>query len=83
MGRPATTIPSVGLAEAKGALDRIAAIDHPADLDLGECYDGLAEAAADCDDFELAVQAQRLDRARVSDAGTRPGDARLVSAEGW
>jgi tetratricopeptide (TPR) repeat protein len=48
------------LTEAKGALDRIAAIEHPADLELGECYDGLAEVAADCGDFELAVQTQRL-----------------------
>jgi tetratricopeptide (TPR) repeat protein len=48
------------LIEAKAALDRIAAIEHPADLELGERYDGLAEAAADSGDYELAVQAQRL-----------------------
>jgi tetratricopeptide (TPR) repeat protein len=48
------------LTEAKAALDRIATMEYPADLELGECYDGLAEAAADSGDYELAVQAQRL-----------------------
>lgn len=48
------------LTEARHALDRIAAMEHPADLELGERYDGLAEAAADSGDYELAVQAQRL-----------------------
>lgn len=48
------------LTEAKAALDRIAAMEHPADLELGERYDGLAEAAADAGDYELAVQAERL-----------------------
>jgi tetratricopeptide (TPR) repeat protein len=48
------------LAEAKDALDRIAAMEHPADLELGEFYDELSEIAADNGDYELAVQAQRL-----------------------
>jgi len=48
------------LTEAKSALDRIAAMEPPADLELGECYDGLAEVAADSGDYELAVRAQRL-----------------------
>lgn len=48
------------LTEAKAALDRVAAMEHPADLEIGECYDGLAEAAADSGDYELAVQAERL-----------------------
>lgn len=48
------------LTEAKAALDRIAAMEYPADLELGECYDELAEVAADSGDYELAVQAQRL-----------------------
>lgn|GEM_PF-2983533 len=47
------------LTEAMAALDRIAAMGRPADLDLGECYDELATAAADCDDYGLAVRAQR------------------------
>jgi tetratricopeptide (TPR) repeat protein len=47
------------LAEAKAALDRIAAMEPPRDLELGECYDELATAAAEGDDYELAVQAQR------------------------
>jgi tetratricopeptide (TPR) repeat protein len=48
------------LTEAKDALDRIAAMEHPADLELGEFYDELSEIAADNGDYELAVQAQRL-----------------------
>ncbi len=48
------------LTEAKEALDRIAAMEHPADLELGECYDELAEGAANSDDYELAVEAERL-----------------------
>ena len=34
-------------------------MERPADLELGECYDGLAEVAADAGDLELAVRAQR------------------------
>jgi tetratricopeptide (TPR) repeat protein len=48
------------LTEAKEALDRIAAMEHPADLELGECYEELAEGAANSGDYELAVRAQRL-----------------------
>jgi len=48
------------LTEAKEALDRIAAMEYPADLELGECYDELAEGAANSDDYELAVEAERL-----------------------
>lgn len=47
------------LGEAENALDRIAAMEHPSDLELGECYDGLAEVAAEEDDYPLAVRAQR------------------------
>jgi tetratricopeptide (TPR) repeat protein len=47
------------LSEAEAALDRLAGIDLPPDLDLGECYDNLAEVAAETDDFALAVRAQR------------------------
>src|SRR3954453_18009520 len=47
------------LGEAENALDRIAAMEHPPDLELGECYDGLAEVAAEEDDYPLAVRAQR------------------------
>lgn len=47
------------LEEAEAVLDRIAAMERPADLELGECYDGLAEVAADAGDIELAVRAQR------------------------
>ena len=47
------------LEEAEDALERIAAMERPADLELGECYDGLAEVAADAGDLELAVRAQR------------------------
>ncbi|HWB70572.1 MAG TPA: SEC-C metal-binding domain-containing protein [Solirubrobacterales bacterium] len=47
------------LAEAEAALDRIAAMERPADLELGECYDGLAEVAADSGDLALAVRAER------------------------
>lgn len=47
------------LQEAEAALDRIAAMERPADLELGECYDGLAEVAADAGDLELAVRTQR------------------------
>jgi tetratricopeptide (TPR) repeat protein len=48
------------LAEAKDALDRVAALEHPEDVELGERYDALAEEAANSDDYELAVEAQRL-----------------------
>lgn len=47
------------LSEAEVALERLATMDLPPDLELGECYDGLAEAAAEQDDFALAVRAQR------------------------
>jgi tetratricopeptide (TPR) repeat protein len=47
------------LDEAEDALDQIAAMEHPSDLELGECYDGLAEVAAEEEDFPLAVRAQR------------------------
>lgn len=47
------------LSEAEAVLDRLAAIDLPPDLELGECYDSLAEVAAENDDFERAVRAQR------------------------
>jgi tetratricopeptide (TPR) repeat protein len=47
------------LAEAKDALDRIAAMERPADLELGDMYDELSEIAADDGDYEFAVQAQR------------------------
>lgn len=47
------------LSEAEAVLDRLAAIDLPPDLELGECYDSLAEVAAENDDFARAVRAQR------------------------
>lgn len=47
------------LSEAEAALDRLAAMQLPPDLELGECYDSLAEVAAENDDFALAVRAQR------------------------
>jgi SEC-C motif. len=47
------------LAEAEDALDRIAAMEPSEDLPLGDYYDGLAEVAAEEDDFPLAVRAQR------------------------
>lgn len=47
------------LAEAEDALDRIAAMEPSEDLPLGDYYDGLAEVAAEDDDFALAVRAQR------------------------
>lgn len=47
------------LAEAEQALDRIAAMEPSDDLPLGDYYDGLAEVAAEEDDFALAVRAQR------------------------
>jgi tetratricopeptide (TPR) repeat protein len=47
------------LAEAKDALDRIAAMAPSADLPLGDYYDGLAEGACEEGDFPLAVRAQR------------------------
>lgn len=47
------------LGEAEGALDRLAAMERPEDLELGECYDSLAEVAADAGDLELAVRAER------------------------
>lgn len=66
------------LEEAEDALDRIAAMERPADLELGECYDGLAEVAADVGDLELAVRAQR----RALDHGCRePEPARQML--GW
>lgn len=45
--------------EAEAALDELTTMDLPSDLELGECYDGLAEAGAEHDDFALAVRAQR------------------------
>ncbi|MBS1889430.1 MAG: hypothetical protein JSU06_19810 [Actinobacteria bacterium] len=48
------------LDEAKAALDRLAAREQPVDLELGECYDEVAELAADSEDYVLAVDAQRL-----------------------
>ncbi|MBA3865495.1 MAG: SEC-C domain-containing protein [Solirubrobacterales bacterium] len=47
------------LVEAEDALDQIAAMEHPSDLELGECYEGLAEVASEEEDFPLAVRAQR------------------------
>jgi tetratricopeptide (TPR) repeat protein len=47
------------LVEAEQALDELQAACPPADLELGDLFDGLAEAAAECDDFALAVRAQR------------------------
>lgn len=47
------------LAEAEDALDRIAAMEPATDLRLGDCYDDLAEAAAEESDFSLAVRVQR------------------------
>jgi tetratricopeptide (TPR) repeat protein len=47
------------LVEAEEALDQIAAMESPADLPLGDYYDGLAEVAAEEGDFSLAVRAQR------------------------
>lgn len=47
------------LSEAEAALDRLATMDLPPELELGEYYDSLAEVAADHDDFALAVRAQR------------------------
>jgi tetratricopeptide (TPR) repeat protein len=58
------------LGEAEDALGRIAAMERPADLELGECYDGLAEVAADAGDLELAVRAQR----RAVEHGCREPD---------
>lgn len=47
------------LSEAEDALDRIAAMEPTEDLPLGDYYDGLAEVAAEEDNFTLAVRAQR------------------------
>lgn len=47
------------LSEAEVALDELATMALPPDLELGECYDSLAEVAAESDDFALAVRAQR------------------------
>ena len=47
------------LAEAEQALEELRAVSPSAHLQLGDLYDGLAEAAAECDDFALAVRAQR------------------------
>lgn len=58
------------LEEAEAALDRIAGMEWPADLELGECYDGLAEVAADAGDLERAVRAQR----RALEHGCREPD---------
>lgn len=58
------------LEEAEDALGRIAAMERPADLELGECYDGLAEVAADAGNLELAVRAQR----RALEHGCREPD---------
>lgn len=48
------------LAEAKTALDQIAAMGYPKDLELGEYYDDLATVAAEYEDFALAAKAQQL-----------------------
>ena len=45
--------------DAEQALDGLRAASPPHDLELGELYDGLAEAAAESDDFALAVRAER------------------------
>jgi len=58
------------LAEAEAALDRIASMERPAGLELGECYDSLAEVAADDGDLELAVRAER----RALEHGCREPD---------
>jgi hypothetical protein len=58
------------LGEAEGALDRIATMERPKDLELGECYDSLAEVAADAGDLELAIRAQR----RALEHGCREPD---------
>ncbi|HET7589082.1 MAG TPA: SEC-C metal-binding domain-containing protein [Solirubrobacterales bacterium] len=47
------------LSEAEAALDQLATMDLSPDVELGECYDSLAEVAAENDDFALAVRAQR------------------------
>jgi tetratricopeptide (TPR) repeat protein len=47
------------LSEAEAALDQLATMDLSPDVELGECYDSLAEMAAENDDFALAVRAQR------------------------
>lgn len=48
------------LAEAKRALDQIAAMESPPDVDLGDRYDLIAERAAEYGEYELAAKAQRL-----------------------
>jgi tetratricopeptide (TPR) repeat protein len=58
------------LDKAEDVLGQIAAMERPADLELGECYDGLAEVAADAGDLELAVRAQR----RALEYGCREPD---------
>ena len=47
------------LAEAERALDDLSREAPPAELELGELYDQLAEEAAEEDDFALAVRAER------------------------
>lgn len=47
------------LAEAERALDELCVATPPAHIQLGDLYDGLAEAAAESDDFEMALRVQR------------------------
>jgi len=47
------------LGEAERALEALRTGTPPADVDLGDFYDGLAEAAAESDDYELAIRAQQ------------------------
>ena len=47
------------LAQAERALDELRVATPPAHVELGDLHDGLAEAAAESDDFETAVRVQR------------------------
>lgn len=47
------------LTQAEHVLGQLAAVELPNHLRLGDLYDGLAEAAADTEDFSLAIRAQR------------------------
>lgn len=58
------------LGEAEDALNQIAAMERPEDLELGECYDSLAEVAADVGELELAIRTQR----RALEHGCREPD---------
>lgn len=47
------------LDEAEQVLDQLANVELPDHLTLGDLYDGLAEVAAEDEDFTLAIRAQR------------------------